>query len=376
MFDLILDNSQHLEPNLVEPNLETIIIFLKSQYFDKAREISHQVTGERNQWKTYLSAISLFAFEEWLQELAPDINININNSSIFQPEYQNLTDTIRNIEISNFKLCLITIDNLFDDWITVPKNIIYSPELADDLYVLVEIIEDEEKLIIHGFMDRDEVLRYHKSVDINDTMRNKNSINIPFLRFDNQMNNLLIYARFLEPDAITLPKESIINRRLLPTINRTSNIFTQSLVNLEQWWSGGFTKSWQSLEEILTLQIPDPVYLRSNHSPEYPIQKGKLFDFESLLNNKKFALVVKMKPEENEEKGVIVQIRPENEYCLPQGLKLKVTLNYNSNEAESEEVIATESDCIIQLGFCESPGKKFKVEAIYQEAVFTEEFIL
>ena len=187
---------------------------------------------------------------------------------------------------------------------------------------------------------------------------------------------LLIYARFLEPDAITLPKESIINRRLLPTINRTFSIFTQHVVNLEQWWGGGFTKSWQSLEEILTLQMPDPVYLRNKNSPEYPIQKGKLFDFGSLLNNKKFALVVKIKPEENEEKGVLIQICPKNEYCLPQDLKLKVTLNYNTNEAESAETIATESDCIIQLGFCESPGKKFKVEAIYQDAVFTEEFIL
>ncbi|MEO0968114.1 MAG: DUF1822 family protein [Cyanobacteria bacterium J06639_18] len=297
MFDLILDNSQNLDPNL-----ETIIISLKSQYFDKAREINHQVTGERNQWKTYLSTISLFAFEEWLQELAPNIHININNSSIFQPQYQNLTDTICNIEISDFKLCLIIIDNLFDDWITVPENIIYYPELAAHLYVLVEIIEDEEKLIIHGFMNRDEVLKYHASVDINNTTRNLSSINIPFLCFDNQINNLLIYARFLEPDAITLPKQSIINRRLLSTINRTSNIFTQSLVNLGLWWSGEFTKSWQSLEEILTLQMPDPVYLRNKNSPEYPIQKGKLFDFGSVLNNKKFALVVKMKPEKKRRK--------------------------------------------------------------------------
>lgn len=353
-------------PQYLPRNLETTIIFLKPKYFEKAREISQKVTGERNQWKTYLSAIALFAFEEGLQELVPDIKIDINHASIFQPRYQNLTDTVCNIQLSNLKLCLITIDNLTDSWITVPESIINSPELAAHLYVLLEVIEDEKELIVRGFMHRDEILKYQEPVNATGTNPDTNSVQIPFSRFDSQVNNLLIYSRFLEPDAITLPKESI----------RISSVVTQPLINLEQWWSGIFEEGWKSLEEILTLQIPDPVYLRSNNSPEYPIQKGKLFDFGSLLDNKRFVLVVRMKPEENGEKSVLVQIRPETEYCLPQGLKLKVTLNHNTNEAESEEAIATECDYIIQLGFCEPSGKKFKVEAIYQDTVITEEFIL
>nr|MDJ0775643.1 DUF1822 family protein [Mastigocoleus sp. MO_167.B18] len=363
-------------PKYLDLNVEPPIISLKSEYFNKAREISHKVTGEGNQWKTYLSAIALFAFAEGLQEIVPDIKINIENASIFQDQYQTLTDTVCNIQLSNLKLCLITIDSLSDDWITIPESIIYSPNLAGHLYVLLEIVEEEGQLIIHGFMHRDDIIKYQESVTVTSKNQQRNNIKVPFSRFDPEINNLLIYSRLLEPDAITLPTENIVTPAAIANIHKASHAITKSLVNLGQWWNEVFEEGWESLEEILTLQMPDPVYLRSNHSPEYPIQKGKLFDFGSLLNNKKFALVVKMKPEKNEEKGVIVQIRPENEYCLPQDLKLKVTLNHNTNEAESEEAIATESDCIIQLGFCESPGKKFKVEAIYQEAVFTEEFIL
>ena len=83
-----------------------------------------------------------------------------------------------------------------------------------------------------------------------------------------------------------------------------------------------------------------------------------------------------MRTEENQEIGVLAQIRPQNEYCLPQGLKLKVTLNHNTDQAESEEAIARECDQIIQLAFSEAAGKQFKVEAIYQDAVVTEEFVL
>ena len=57
-------------------------------------------------------------------------------------------------------------------------------------------------------------------------------------------------------------------------------------------------EGWQSLEEILTPQMHKPVYLRSESSLEYPIQKGKLFNFGSLLNDRQFALVLKIKPEE------------------------------------------------------------------------------
>lgn len=372
MFDSLLHNSQYLDRNL-----ETTIMFLKTNYFEKAREISNQVNGEINQWKTYLSAITLFAFEESLQELVPDIKIDINNASIFQPQYQNLTDTVCNIQLNNLRLCLIISDSFIDDWITVPENIINSPEFAGHLYVLLEIIEDEEKLIFHGFVHRDEILEYQNPVaNITDSNQYSNNFKIPLSRFDSEINNLLIYARFLEPNAITLPTVSLTEQIRLPNINRVSNVVTQSLINLEQWWSGVFEEDWKSLEEILTLQIPDPIYLRSKNSPEYPIQKGKLFDFGSLLNNKQFALVVKIKPEVGNEKGVLIQIRPQNEYCLPQGLKLKVTLNHNTNEPESEEAIAMESDYIVQLGFSEASGKQFKVEAIYQDAVITQEFVL
>ena len=324
-----------------EKHVGSTTTYLKAKYFEKAREISQKVTGERNQWKTYLNAIALLCFEDWLQELVPNIKFNINNASIFQPQHKTLLDAVCNIQISNFKLTLITIDNLAYSWITVPENIINSAELAAHLYVLLQVVEDEEEMIIHGFMYRDEILEYQESINEEGTREYCNCFKIPLLRFDKEINNLLIYSRFLEPNAITLPTETIINCALTPSIDKDSNVVVQSFINLSQWWSGVFEEDWQSLKEILTPQMLNRVYFRSNNLTEYPIERGKLFNFGSLLNEKGFVMIVKMKRKNNDHKGILVQIRPQNEYSLPQGLELKVTLNHNMNETESKSAIAT-----------------------------------
>ena len=99
------------------------------------------------------------------------------------------------------------------------------------------------------------------------------------------------------------------------------------------------------------------------------IRRGEVFDFRTLLNGKKFALVVKMKRRINEEENVLIQIRDQIGDCLPQGLKLKITLNHNILESESETVVARSSDQIIQLEFSKPSNAQFKVEAIYQKVM-------
>lgn len=101
----------------------------------------------------------------------------------------------------------------------------------------------------------------------------------------------------------------------------------------------------------------------------------KLYDSGILLENKAIALVVSVK-EENEQKGVLVQIVSHQEQCLPPGLKLKVTLNPNTTSPESQEAIANTDDEIIQLEFSEAPGKQFEVEVSYCNTIVRERFIL
>ena len=326
------------------------IAWLEPEHFESAKNISKDISGEKYQWKTYLNNLTLLGFEEWLQEQLPDIDIK---------------QTGINLQVGKFKVQLITVDNMIDDFVNIPLDNINSPNLAAHFYVLVEVLEEIEQLRIHGLIRHDEICKMSA---------NNNYYEIPLTRFDNQVNNLLLYTRFLEADAIAIP-------------NITGEVITnisQSLVNLGKWWSGAFEEGWQSLEEILTPQTPAWGYAKSvvrrgtldKRSSNFAVRRAKLIDFGLLLNGQRFALKLNMRTEENQEIGVLAQILPQNEYCLPQGLKLKVTLNHNTDVAESEEAIARECDQIIQLAFSEARGKQFKVEAIYQDAVVTEEFVL
>lgn len=190
---------------------------------------------------------------------------------------------------------------------------------------------------------------------------------IPLFNFDGELNNLLLYTQFLKVEAIRLP---IIK-------NQETKTVTQPVVNLAQWWNGVIEEGWQRLEEILT---PKTFVLggatRSISSPDTIRERGEVFDFGTLLNGKKFVLVVKMKHGTNQETNVLVQILSQTGDCLPQGLKLKITLNHNTLEGESETVIARSSDQIIQLEFSEPSNTLFKVEAIYQDAERIKEFTL
>lgn len=332
---------------------------LEVEHYEKAGNISQNIDVEKNQWKTYLDKLAFLGFEEWLQQELPDIKVK---------------QTGDNLQVGEFKIQLITVDNLVDEFVTIPQDNITSPRLAAHFYVLVEVLEEIEQLRIHGLIRHDE---------LSQLKRHTNDANYRILlsEFDYQINNLLMYIRFLEVEAIPLPK---LSTQAKENLDDLTNKVAQSLVNLGQWWSGAFEEGWQSLEEILTPQTPAWGCAKSitrsgtlgARSSDFAVRRGKLFDFGLLLNGQRFALTLNMRTEENQEIGVLAQIRPQNEYCLPQGLKLKVTLNHNTDKPESEEAIARECDQIIQLAFSEAAGKQFKVEAIYQDAVVTEEFVL
>ncbi|MDF5715843.1 MAG: DUF1822 family protein [Rhizonema sp. NSF051] len=121
-------------------------------------------------------------------------------------------------------------------------------------------------------------------------------------------------------------------------------------------------------------------YVRSQPRANYSSGTKKL-DFGLLLNGQTIALLINLKQLENNEVDVLVQVTPcyeehRNEEYLPFGLKLKVTLNPNTSESESQEVTARKADNVIQLEFSEAPGKQFQVEVSFKNAVITEDFLL
>ncbi|MFB2770572.1 DUF1822 family protein [Pelatocladus sp. BLCC-F211] len=348
-------------------------VWLEPEDFDEARVISEANVSQFSDispWQIYLHALAQLGFTKYVKERSPNIKIKTDNSA-------NAIDDVFYIKIGEFRLCLITVDNLIFDFVLVPTKLFSSTENAAHFYVLLEVLEEEEKLNIHGFLRYDELFK--DSQTPNFQSQPDGSYQLPLSLFDPELNNLLVYTRFLSPSAIKLPVAVTSNNTVQETFTQAKTKVGKALVNLGKWWDRIFEEGWQPTDSIENA-IPNNLtwgYVRSRkESNNFPISQTKLFDFGLLLQNKSLALIVNLKKEENLEQSVLVQILPHDAQYLPSGLKLKITLHPNTPDSISQEVTARQADNAIQLEFSEAPGQQFKVEVSYQNAVVTEEFVL
>lgn len=356
-------------PQKGKPKLSPKCVWLEPEHFAEAQKISNCNLDEASQWKVYLNALALLGLEQWLRETTPDIKIHRLNFAALSQNNANKSLDVSILKVGDFKVYLITVDHFENDFVILSKESIDSPELASHFYVLLQVSEEQEKLNIYGFLRHDEIIKNCQSSHLK--IQKDGHYIIMLNWFDYEINNFLLSVRFLEVNAIPLP--SIISA------NQIQQNTTNTLVALSDWFSGVFTEGWQATEIIWnTLPINlDIGFARSiNNSNSYEISGTKLFDFGILLNGESFALVVNQKTEINNDKDILVQILPSKKQYLPLGLKLKVTLNYDTSNPESQEVITRQADNAIQLEFNESPGKQFQVEVSFNGAVVTEEFLL
>ncbi len=141
-------------------------------------------------------------------------------------------------------------------------------------------------------------------------------------------------------------------------------------VNLSAWFEKVFDEVWLPIEALLTPKIPVKGFRKSGQADQ--VGRGKPINLGLLVNGQQLALLVSIWTEENQEKGVLIQVSPIGEQRnLPPGLKLTVTL-----ESDEAEVIARDADNLIQLEFSELPGKQFTVKVSLDHESITEKFIV
>lgn len=170
---------------------------------DTAVQLSSRIPNEARQWQTYLNALALFGFEQWLSERTAEIAVNKENCSVLQPQYANAIDAVCNLKVGEFKLCLLTIGTVIDDIVNLPKVAIDIPEYTAHFYVVLEVQEEQEQATIRGFLRHEQLLELQQSVNL---QADQNWIyELPLAWFDSDSNRLLLYLRCLEPAAIPLP---------------------------------------------------------------------------------------------------------------------------------------------------------------------------
>ncbi|MEH2000336.1 MAG: DUF1822 family protein [Nostoc sp.] len=177
--------------------LQPEIIELELEHFQQATEISTKATSEALSWKTYLNALALLSFKEWLSKRILDQRIHQNVNAI---------DIVGHLCVGEFKICIIATENLLDEVVDISQYAIEQQQATADFYVLFEVLEEQEQAIFRGFLDYKQLMNYVQRFDLQ--VSTHSCYQLPFSLFDPEPNHLLFYCRFLQPSATYFPVAS------------------------------------------------------------------------------------------------------------------------------------------------------------------------
>ncbi|MCF2151302.1 DUF1822 family protein [Desmonostoc muscorum LEGE 12446] len=196
--------------------LATETITLSSNQINQAVELSQQIPTTSRQWQTYINALALLAFEQWLEERAEYLTINREKCTVLQPPLANAIAAVANLQVGEFKLCLIPTGSLTDLEVTLPKVVVDLPEYVPHFYVLVEVLEEQESAVISGFISYQKLIE--NQVRANLQPESDWTYQIPLSWFEDEPNRLLLYLRCLKSEALTLPNVKGKSTQLLSTM--------------------------------------------------------------------------------------------------------------------------------------------------------------
>ncbi|HEY9651206.1 MAG TPA: DUF1822 family protein [Coleofasciculaceae cyanobacterium] len=181
--------------------LSTETIDLSSEKINQAVELSSAIPNEERQWQTYLNALALFGFEQWLEERAPEVHINREQCSLFDAPTANVIEAVCNLKVNDFNLCLIATGSLADEEVIIPRAVVDLPEFIPHFYVLVEVQEELSTVTVQGFLSSQDLRNQQTNLQADEDW----TYWLPVTWFEDELDSLLLYLRALEPTAISSP---------------------------------------------------------------------------------------------------------------------------------------------------------------------------
>jgi hypothetical protein len=336
-------------------------IWLEAEQIEQAREISHQAVGEAHQWQAYLNSLGLLGFEQWINERLPDHSLHRETTAI---------EVAAQLQVGDFKLCLVTAEHVLDEVVAIPEAAINRPELISHFYVVLEVIEEQQEVIIRGFLRHDQLINHFRQAHFKSS---NGHYLVPLSFVDSEPNHLLFYCRFLEPASIPPLLLSSAQAGSITGISNSIHLDLQKTrTKLDQWLEGIFEETWQTLDALIN---PTAALALSTRNAETDIRRGKLVDLGMQLARQTVALLIIVAPEIENKLSVLVQLHPTNEAkTLPPHLKLTLLSKLGK---VLQDVESRQHDSYIQLkSFRGEPGKCFSIEISLEGTTIKEDFEL
>jgi hypothetical protein len=351
------------------PNLmPSETIWLEPEQFEQARTFISPCVSKASQWQLYLNALALFGFEQWLRK-------STVMRSIDRSQCVNDIGAMYNLNVDDFKLTLIAKEHILDEITEIPSAAIGLSDRAAHFYVLLEVSEEQARILIRGFLRHDQL---PQALDqANQPCLQNNSYQIPLSAFDPDPNHLLFYCEFLEPTAIPLPTIAMahwVTSEVPPFIPLTETL-QDTRLKLGKWLQGIFAEGWQTLDALNTLISPAAQLALNPRTHKIGAKGGKLIDLGMQLQGQSTILLLNITEEPEEKMSVLAQLHPsgQDRFLPPQ---MTLTLLSQSGEI-LQEVCSRAQDNYIQLkSFKGSSGTSFSIRVSFDDLRLCEHFEL
>ena len=215
------------------------IINLDIEQLQQAVLASEQINNQYRQLQVYFQYLTLFAFEEWLCQREPSLTLYKEQSSTLKHQYANVIDAACNLEVGNFKVCLIPSMLLIDEEVAIPRAAVELPEYVAHFYIVIGVDEESEIAAVKGF------LPYDQLVNIKAELQPETDWNyyIPLVQFNQKVDELLLFLQCLAPTAIPLPeipgsRENILRRVQIGLLNLLPQLNNRPLWEVLTWEQG------------------------------------------------------------------------------------------------------------------------------------------
>ncbi|MBW4511675.1 MAG: DUF1822 family protein [Scytonematopsis contorta HA4267-MV1] len=331
-------------------------IFLEAEHLERVKDMSEKASGAAElTWQQYLNLLALIGLEDWLSSRIKQKTLNRDVKT---------SELVGYVQRGDFKFCVIATEHLLDEIVDIPYDSIYQPELAAHFYVVIEVLEEDEGVIIRGLLRHDELDNYCRGANLQ--QKADSLYQIPLSAFDVEVNHLVFYCRYIEATAIPLPISSVY-KILEPMVVQRLKTNTTKL----SWWLQDiFDESWLTIDELIN---PQANLAFSTRSIATGIRKGKLIDLEVQLGNLTVALLVNIIESTDDKLGVLIQLHPTSgEKYLPANLKLSLISKAGKR---LNEVSSRIQDNYIQLKpFRGEVGTVFSIEVSLGNIQVNESF--
>jgi len=242
------------------------IMYLDLEQTEQAWQIIEKLKLTQDKLQIYFLALILVAFEDWLSKREPNLSINRRQTSLLHPESAQAINAVCNLQVGEFKVCLIPTLSFSDEIITIPQTVINIPEFAAHFYVVIGVEDELEVAALRGFCRYNELV----SVTTNMPVLSDGNYEVKLSKFHQQADELLLYLQCLSPADITLPT-IFANRN--DYLKDLMQILTQKAVNTGLWMQNQLDEVAYELSWKL---LPAPSRLRR-------VQATPAEDLDSLL---------------------------------------------------------------------------------------------